>query len=178
MSLFLEKAAPKVKVAQKLLSDSVEKWPNELLAELYREHSYLGSYQVDLQIQNQDEERGYAFGYFLISSNRNPQGPSISGGETQNPSSAQVEMEGRQEGKPPAIRVPVIVEAKTLKSLDVYLDPDGRFHPLSEQRVSETMAFPENFEAIKPDGAPSDGLSSFNVPERTGGSGGGQAASV
>lgn len=173
MSLFLTKRPMLEKTAQKLLGDAVEQWPNELLAELYREHSYLGSHQVDLQIQNQDEERGYAFGYFLISANRNPQGPSIAGGDVQNPSTAQVEMQGQQEGQPPALRIPVIVEAKMLKALDVFLTPDGKFHPLSEQRVAETMSFPETFEAIKPDGGPgSDAMNSFGVPERSGGMGG------
>ncbi len=171
MNLFLTKRPQLEKTAQKLLGDSVEQWPNELLAELYREHSFLGSHQVDLQIQNQDEERGYAFGYFLISANRNPQGPSITGGGVQNPSTAQVEMQGQQEGQPPALRIPVIVEAKMLKALDVFLTADGKFHPLSEQRVAETMSFPETFEAVRPDGGGSDAMNSFDVPERTGGAG-------
>ena len=56
------------KVAAKfLLGDNPSTYPSELIAHLYKQHPYLGKYQVNISVQGQDESQGYMYGVFLVS---------------------------------------------------------------------------------------------------------------
>jgi hypothetical protein len=159
--------------ASKILNDDTEKWQSEALGELYKAHHYLGEHQVDLQVQNQDEEKGYLFGYFLVTPKEAvpPQSPTT--GEVNRPEMAQVEAQAAKPGGKPALRIPVIVKDRKLSSFDVMIDAGGEFLPLTEQRVAEAMAMPGNFEVTDPPSGASDTVAGeFTPPQRTGISGG------
>jgi len=55
------------KVAAKIpLSDNNRQWSNEILAELYRVHSYLGKYSVNIEVLKEDEPNGYMQAMFVV----------------------------------------------------------------------------------------------------------------
>ncbi len=150
MQLFTTRPHSFTKVAAtKLLGDNPERWPGELLSELHRTNSYLGSYQVDFQVQGQDEERGYLHGYFLVTNGQPPANPNPMGGEIVNQTTAQAEQGAMQDGGAPLVKIPVIVENRNLKAMDVFLNAEGGFLPLSEDRVGEALAQPENFQSVR-----------------------------
>jgi hypothetical protein len=159
--------------AAKLLDDDPEKWQGEALSELYKSHHYLGEYQVDLQVKSQDEEKGYLFGYFLITPTEALPPQSPMSGTVNRPELAQVEAQAAKPGGKPALRIPVIVQDRKLSTFDVMIDAGGEFLPLTEQRVSEAMSMPGNFEVVRPPDTASDTVANeFTPPQRTGISGG------
>ena len=125
-----EKMAAKV-----LLGDNPATYPSELIANLYKQHPYLGKYQVNISIEGQDPSMGYMYGVFMVShaSDVPPEpgvrrmGEVISQGQSQAPDPAK------------SIRIPIIVENKRAYSFDVFINTDGRFLPLNEARVSSSL---------------------------------------
>tara|TARA_Y100000114_G_C11764016_1_gene332044 strand:- start:11973 stop:13931 length:1959 start_codon:yes stop_codon:yes gene_type:complete len=125
-----EKVAAKI-----LLGDNPATYPSELIANLYKQHPYLGKYQVNISIEGQDPSMGYMYGVFMVThaSDVPPEpgvkrmGEVISQGQAQAPDPAK------------AIRIPIIVENKRAYSFDVFISPDGRFMPLNESRVSSAL---------------------------------------
>lgn len=179
MSLFLDQPFDMIKVAGKKLSENSQGWASEILAQLFNRHAFLGSYQVDFQEEARDDERGYLFGYFHVKQREAmvPQDPRT--GAVQRPELAQQEQASAQPGGPPSARIPVIVKDKKLSAFDVFITPDGRFLPLTDTRVMETMSSPELMEAHKV--VPGGGATSDNEntpPERTGTSGAGSGQTV
>jgi len=123
------------KVAAKfLLGDNPSTYPSELIAHLYKQHPYLGKYQVNISVQGQDESQGYMYGVFLVSQPSDvppPEGTQQMG---------QMISQGQPEPDPNnSVRIPIIVENKKAYSYDVFITPDGRFLPLNEMRVAAAM---------------------------------------
>ena len=139
-----EKVAAKI-----LLGDNPATYPSELIANLYKQHPYLGKYQVNISIEGQDPSMGYMYGVFMVThaSDVPPEpgvkrmGEVISQGQAQAPDPAK------------AIRIPIIVENKRAYSFDVFISPDGRFMPLNESRVSAALFETSPF-AVAPKPAP------------------------
>jgi hypothetical protein len=119
-----------------MLGDNPDTYPSELLAHLYKQHSYLGRYKVNISIEGQDKSLGYMYGVFLVS--HSPDVPSAPGqqrmGEMITPPQSAMPQE-----KEKALRIPIIVENKKAYSFDVFISPDGRFLPLNEERVSSAL---------------------------------------
>jgi hypothetical protein len=120
--------------ARYLLSDNPSTWPSELIAHLYKQHPFLGQYQVNLSIQGQDQSMGYMYGVFLVSQPTDVP-----------PADPQMQMgQAISQGQPPAppemtVRIPIIVESKRTFSYDVFITPDGKFLPLNEPRLAGAM---------------------------------------
>lgn len=117
-----------------LLGDNPATYPSELIANLYKQHPYLGKYQVNISIEGQDPSMGYMYGVFLVSmaSDVPPEPGKQRMGEV------------ISQGQPPAdpsktVRIPIIVENKRAYSFDVFIANDGRFLPLNEQRLSASL---------------------------------------
>jgi hypothetical protein len=117
-----------------LLGDNPNTYASELIAHLYKQHPYLGQYQVNISIQGQDQSMGFLYGVFLVSQNSDVPPPS---GQQQ---MGQVISQGQPPADPKeSVRIPIIVENKRAYSYDVFITPDGRFLPLSEERVASAM---------------------------------------
>ncbi len=116
------------------LSDNPQTYPSELTAHLYKQHPYLGKYDVNLNIQGQDDSMGYLYGTFLISpSGQAPQSASKK-------RMGMVETEAGPEPNPEeTIRIPIIVAEKKVHPFDVFITPSGQFLPLSEQRLASEL---------------------------------------
>ena len=134
MQLIRAKQAPVFSktAAQFLLGENPGTHANELLAQLYKQHSFLGQYQVNLSIEGQDDAAGYLYGVFMVS----PASPA--------PLQAGPQMMGTQAPPPPpdpakTLRIPVIVANRKAHSFDVFITPSGSFLPLSENRVAGAM---------------------------------------
>lgn len=114
------------KVAAKfLLSENPSTYASELLAHLYKQHPYLGQYQVNLSIEGQDDSLGYMYGLFTVQT-ADDQGSS--------PTAA-----APGQSQKPVLRIPVVVDSKKAHSFDVFISPGGAFMPLSETRVAAAL---------------------------------------
>lgn len=151
MNLIRKIQGPKFeKVAAKiLLGDNPSTYPSELIANLYKQHPYLGKYQVNISIEGQDPSMGYMYGVFLVSHASDvPPEPGVK-------RMGEVISQGQPSAPDPAksIRIPIIVENKRAYSFDVFISPDGRFLPLSESRVSSALFDASPF-AVAPSPSP------------------------
>jgi len=120
-----------------ILGDNPNTHPSELLAHLYKQHSYLGQYKVNMSIEGQDQSLGYMYGVFTVS--HSPEVPAGPGTQRMGEVVREGEQEPTSEEKKTALRIPIIVENKKAYSFDVFISPDGRFLPLNEQRVSAAL---------------------------------------
>jgi len=118
-----------------ILGDNPSTYPSELLAHLYKQHSYLGKYQVNMSIEGQDQSLGYMYGVFKVT--QAPDMPSPAGAARMGEMIRSPEKETPQDER--ALRIPIIVENKKAYSFDVFISPDGRFLPLNEERVSAAL---------------------------------------
>lgn len=119
------------KVAAKfLLSENPSTYASELLAHLYKQHPYLGQYQVDLSIEGQDERLGYMYGLFTVRAADEAAAAAPATGMMGQPAS---------QAPKPALRIPIVVDSKKAHSFDVFITTDGAFMPLSETRVAAAL---------------------------------------
>ncbi|MAP19451.1 MAG: hypothetical protein CL582_00755, partial [Alteromonadaceae bacterium] len=120
-----------------MLGDNPQTYPSELLAQLYKQHSYLGKYQVNMSIEGQDDSLGYMYGVFTVS--HSPDVPASSSDPRMGEVVRQPDAPKSAEEKKASLRIPIIVESKKGYSFDVFISPDGRFLPLNEERVSGAL---------------------------------------
>lgn len=124
-----EKTAAKI-----LLGDNPATYPSELIANLYKQHPYLGKYQVNISIEGQDPSMGYMYGVFLVSMASDV--PADPGQKRM----GEVISQGQPDPDPSkTVRIPIIVENKRAYSFDVFISNDGRFLPLNEARLSSAL---------------------------------------
>lgn len=161
-----------------MLGDNPSTYPSELLAHLYKQHSFLGKYKVNMSIDGQDESLGYMYGVFMVS-----HAPDVPAGPGQSRMGEMVrspEQPVSQEEKKTSLRIPIIVENKKAYSFDVFISPDGRFLPLNEERISRAL-FDMSQYIVAPN--PSGALNPVTTPEEPqqaygGGQGGATNATV
>lgn len=120
-----------------ILGDNPNTYPSELLAHLYKQHSYLGQYKVNMSIEGQDDSLGYMYGVFTVG--HASEVPAGAGTQRMGEVIRNPEAEPSEEEKKTSLRIPIIVENKKAYSFDVFISPDGRFLPLNEQRVSAAL---------------------------------------
>jgi hypothetical protein len=130
-SLYITSPPEKEKLAapSTTLGDDPALWPKELISALLEQAGYLGQYRVDQRTLGQDDKRGYAYGFFVVSPQQAPDlrpsdiGPNV----PQGPQGT-------------SIRIPFIVEKKKLKALAVFIDPSsGKAYPLTQRRVDALL---------------------------------------
>ncbi len=122
--------------AQFKLSDNPATLESELQAQLYKQHPYLGTYSVQLQIENQEQNLGYLYGMFMVKAATDVPPPNTAAMSSSiNPQSEQPEPEDPSQ----QVRIPVIVQENKAHGFDVFIDPNGQFWPLSESRLSAQM---------------------------------------
>jgi len=135
--LFLTPSAPvpieKIGMESRL-SDNADDWPQEVMQEAFKQHPYLGQYDVSPVMRDVEDERGYALGYLVI---RNKTA------RLQTPAGQQLSADAGVR----TMKVPVIVKEQKLKEFDVFIDARGRMMPLSEERVRQGLFRPDIFDS-------------------------------
>lgn len=133
------------------LGDNDSMWGSEILAALYKQHKFLGSYDINLQIDGQDETLGFMFGSFIV---KNATMGPITSNPMEQPGPAAQDSAGMSQGQPasnePVVRIPVIVRASKLFSFDVFIDPQEVFQPLTENRLQAALFTTESLKAVMP----------------------------
>lgn len=109
------------------LSETAENWPQELTSELLKQIPYLSDYDMNVNLAKVEPQRGYGFGYADISN------------KTERP-----EIEHTDAGLP-HIRIPLVVEERSVKPFSVFLD-GSRTLPLNEERVRSILFNPSTFD--------------------------------
>jgi len=109
------------------LSEEPAQWPQELTSDLYKELPFLSDYDVNVNMERMDEERGFAFGYADVSN------------KTERP-----EVEHDEAGLP-HIRIPIIVEERMRKPFSTFTDGE-KVLPLNEDRIREHLFNPGTFD--------------------------------
>lgn len=134
--------------AKSLLSENTATWGSELLALLYKQHPWLGTYQVNLQVEGTDDSRGYQYGLFMVSPHQDqpsPMGAPRGGNEMVSPA-----QQPQQPDPAEIIRIPVIVEANKVFPFDLCILPSGEFTICSETRVSAALFDSSTFAPVDP----------------------------
>ncbi len=109
------------------LGEQPDNWPQELSSELFKQLPFLSDYNVNVNLDRVDPGRGFAFGYADISN------------LTERP-----EVEHEEMGIP-HIRIPLIVQDRSVKPFSVFLNGE-KVLPLTEERVRETLFSPATFD--------------------------------
>lgn len=136
-SLFLTPTAPEpiVKTGmESRLSDNADDWPQEVMQEAFKQHPYLGQYDVSPVMRDVEDERGYGLGYLIV---RNKTA------RLQTPAGQALAAEAGVR----TAKVPVIIKEQKLKEFDVLIDPRGRMMPLSEERMRQSLFRPDIFDS-------------------------------
>lgn len=109
------------------LGETPENWPQELTSELMKQLPFLSDYDVNVNLDRVDPQRGFAFGYADVAN------------KTERP-----EVEHEESGLP-HIRIPLIVMEKAVKPFSVFLDGE-KVLPLTEERIREILFNPSTFD--------------------------------
>lgn len=109
------------------LSEQPEQWPQELTSDLYKQLPFLSDYEVNVNLDKVDAERGFAFGNADVTN------------KTERP-----EQEHDEAGIP-HIRIPLIVKERQVKPFSVFTDGE-KVLPMNEERVREQLFNPATFD--------------------------------
>lgn len=109
------------------LSETPENWPQELTSELFKQLPFLSDYDVNVNLDRVEPNRGFAFGYADVAN------------KTERP-----EVEHQETGLP-HIRIPLVIMERAAKPFSVFMDGE-KVMPLTEERVRETLFNPATFD--------------------------------
>jgi len=109
------------------LSETPENWPQELTSELFKQLPFLSDYDVNVNLDRVEPNRGFAFGYADVAN------------KTERP-----EIEHQETGLP-HIRIPLVIMERAAKPFSVFMDGE-KVMPLTEERIRETLFNPATFD--------------------------------
>jgi len=109
------------------LSETPENWPQELTSELFKQLPFLSDYDVNVNLDRVEANRGFAFGYADVAN------------KTERP-----EVEHEEMGLP-HIRIPIVVLERAAKPFSVFMDGE-KVMPLTEERIREALFNPATFD--------------------------------
>lgn len=135
------------------LSEQAENWPQELTSELHKQLPFLSDYDVNVNLDRVEPQRGFAFGYADVAS------------KTERP-----EVEHQDTGIP-HIRIPLVVIERAVKPFSVFLDGELVL-PLTEHRVREILFNPATFDLSTSQPRDPSLVEPLMPPQRTGMGGG------
>lgn len=114
------------KVATFKLSANPAEWVTEILKHLHEEHPWVGKYLTSVELKETNPEDGYGIGWVEISASSGRESVSA--------------------------KVPVLIEDNRLYPLDLIIDKDGKYHPLTDRRLDEALFKTDLFErTVDPD---------------------------
>jgi hypothetical protein len=108
------------------LGEDPKVWPSVILKEAFRQVPFLSDYDVDVVLDRQEDDRGYALGHLAV---RNKSETPVMAGMDNKPLADLVNKEAK---------IPVIVKEGQMNPLRVIADGDG-FEPLTEVRLGTTL---------------------------------------
>lgn len=123
----LDRAMRKTAAFAARLSEQAENWPQEVSSELLKQLPFLSDYDLNVNLDRVEPQRGFAFGYADISN------------KTERP-----EDEHTEAGLP-HVRIPVIIMDKKMKPFSVFMDGE-KVLPLNEDRIREILFQPATFD--------------------------------
>lgn len=132
-SLYLEVAPDITKLSSETqLPEDPNKWSDEVLQELAKQVPYLSDFDVHVDMDTVDGERGYGLGHVEVTNKS--EAPMTSSPE-------QLASAGIR-----TARVPVIIRDNKLMPFDVVMTEDSRALPLTESRLRQALFRPQNFD--------------------------------
>lgn len=133
--LFIDTTIEFDKIAmESRLSDNEDTWPQEVLQELLKQHPYVGAYDVTPTMREVDGEKGYGLGFFSVT-NQSARAPGPAG-------EALAALDGVK-----TVRIPIIIQARMLKEMDVFQSHDGKAYPLNKDRLRSALFRPQLFDS-------------------------------
>lgn len=135
------------------LSEQAENWPQELTSELFKQLPFLSDYDVNVNLDRVEPQRGFAFGYADVAS------------KTERP-----EVEHAETGIP-HIRIPLVIIERAVKPFSIFLDGELVL-PLTEHRVREILFNPATFDLSTSQPRDPSLVEAMMPPQRTGMGGG------
>lgn len=118
--------------AETTLPEDPNQWSDAVLQELYKQVPYLADFDMHVNMENVDGERGYGLGHVEVTNKT--EAPMTSPPE-------QLKAAGIR-----SARIPVIIKDSKLSPFDVLLTDDSRALPLTEGRLRQAMFRPQNFD--------------------------------
>lgn len=137
------------------LSEAPENWPQELTSEIMKQLPFLSDYDVSVNLERVEPQRGFAFGYADV------------GNKTERP-----EMEHEESGIP-HVRIPVVVIERAVKPFSVFLDGE-KVLPLTEDRIRELLFNSQTFDLSNSEPRDPSLLEAVMPPNRSGSGHGGE----
>jgi hypothetical protein len=137
------------------LSEAPENWPQELTSEIMKQLPYLSDYDVSVNLDRVEPQRGFAFGYADV------------GNKTERP-----EMEHEETGMP-HVRIPVVVIERAVKPFSVFLDGE-KVMPLTEDRIRELLFNSQTFDLSNSEPRDPSLIDAVMPPNRSGSGHGGE----
>jgi len=118
--------------AETALPEDPNQWPDAALQELYKQVPYLADFDLHVNMESVDGERGYGLGHVEVTNKTeapmtSPQDQMVAAGIR-------------------TARIPVIIKDSKLAPFDVILTDDARALPLTESRLRQAMFRPQNFD--------------------------------
>jgi hypothetical protein len=114
------------------LPEDPNQWPNEILDEVYRQVPYVADFDLDVNMDRVDGERGFGFGHIEVGSKSEAPATSKPG---------ELEAAGIRK-----VRIPVIIKESRLQPFDVLITDDSKMLPLTEQRLRQALFRPQAFD--------------------------------
>lgn len=149
--LFMEKPVLQFeKVAYVDVDEDPNKWPRQILTELYRVVPEVSNYTPRVAMMKTDTERGYGYGTVIIEN-------------TTNSALATTNLTGT----PKQALIPVVIKNYQLCPLDLLMTAKGKMVPLNEHRLREALFRPETFEMITDDWGDTSLYQLFYPPGRS-----------
>jgi hypothetical protein len=118
--------------AETTLPEDPNQWSDTVLQELFKQVPYLADFDLHVNMENVDGERGYGLGHVEVTNKT--EAPMTS-------PSDQMAAAGIR-----TARIPVIIKDSKLAPFDVVLTDDARALPLTESRLRQAMFRPQNFD--------------------------------
>lgn len=118
--------------AEVQMPEDPNEWPHEIMDELYKQVPYIADFELDVEMDKVDAERGFGFGHVCV------------GNKTEAPMGTpqdQLAAAGIRQ-----VRIPVIVKEGRLQPFDVLVTDDSKMLPLTEQRLRQAIFRPQNFD--------------------------------
>jgi len=109
------------------MSDNSALWPQEILGEAYKRLPFLGNFEVNVELDKIDEERGYGFGSLEVRT------------------VTDLPAEDRRK-KLRMIHIPILIKEQILQPLDVFVH-GKRYGHLTEARLRAVLFRPDAFDS-------------------------------
>lgn len=114
------------------LSEDPNRWPHEVLQELYKQVPYISDFEPHVEMQQVDSERGYGLGQVTLATQSDAQrgtDPTL------------LEAAGVR-----SVRIPIVIKERRLCPFDLLVNDVSKVVPLTEARLRTSLFRPQMFD--------------------------------